>query len=655
MNSAAVNDSVVEKVEALLGKDVVLVPQRSGSKIPVVKGWPQFTRKKMEDPLYIKLLNSGCNVAVLVGTSSGGVCSIDLDSDDDAEEFLELNPSLRYALRTVGRRGCNLWVKIEGEFPRGHQIKDEHGNHWGEWRADGCLTTIHGVHESGCEYQVVSGSEPVGTSFASIQWPEHLNLPWKIEVDEALARIEERFGPRAFFRVDDKGKRTLKDINQAFWAGLYADENIALYEPNEDEFYLYKEDTGLYVPESADSIKQVISSRILGASRSSDDLYRLVEFRRNRDLNAIVSQLKGVIEKRNAFAKTRRTIHLSNCMLVFENGELGDSVFSPDFFSRNQSPIAFAPEAQCPRFLNEMLIPAVHPEDVKLIQKYVGQCLLGTNLIQRILILDGQPKRGKTQLANLIQNLIGMTNVTQLRTQHLHERFEIFKFLRKTLLVGVDVDADFLASKGATALKGLVGGDWFDAEKKGGTGSFQIQGCFNVIMTSNCRLRVRLQGDVGAWRRRLLLVRYEAPPIKKEIKNISDVLLREEGPGILNWGIAGLQALLTDIAETGDIRLTPRQEGIVDSLLAESDSLRTFLAANVEKSPGSDLAAQEIVQAYADFCPEMGWDPLPDTIIGRQMPDLMLELFQAVKAHDIKRDGRSLRGFRNVVLKSKSD
>ncbi len=655
MNSPAVNDSVVERVRAMLGPDVVLIPLVRGSKVPLVKAWPQFTREKMQDPDHLKLLESGCNVAVLVGAPSGGICSIDIDSDEDAEQFLALNPDLQATLRSRGRRGCNLWVKVEGEYPRWCKLNDENETHWGEWRADGCLTTICGVHGSGCDYEIVTGNQPVSIAFAGIKWPENLVLPWEDDGGDGFEEVELKFGPPAFFRENKNGEISFKDLNQAFWAGLYAAENIALYEPDESEFYLYDGDTGLYVPESADSIKQAISTRLLQTSREVCGLHLLAEYRRDRDLSAIVSQLKGVIEKRKAFVRTGRSIHLQNCMLVFEDGAVGERGFSPDFFSRNQSPIAFAPEAQCPRFLNEMLVPAVHPEDVLLIQKYMGQCLLGTNLTQRLLILDGQPKRGKTQLANLIQGLVGMVNVTQLRTQHLHERFEIFAFLRKTLLVGVDVDADFLASKGATAIKGLVGGDWFAAEKKGGNGSFQIQGCFNVIMTSNCRLRVRLQGDVGAWRRRLLIIRYEAPPPSREIKNFSDVLLREEGSGILNWAIEGLQLLLTDIAETGDIRLTPRQAATVDSLLAESDSLRAFLAANVQKSPESDLATQEIVQAYADFCPQMGWDPLPDTIIGRQMPDLMLELFQAVKAHDIKRDGRSVRGFRNVALKSEPE
>ena len=37
----------------------------------------------------------------------------------------------------------------------------------------------------------------------------------------------------------------------------------------------------------------------------------------------------------------------------------------------------------------------------------------------------------------------------QLRTTHLAERFELYRFLKKTILVGVDVEADFLSTKGA--------------------------------------------------------------------------------------------------------------------------------------------------------------------------------------------------------------
>ena len=115
-----------------------------------------------------------------------------------------------------------------------------------------------------------------------------------------------------------------------------------------------------------------------------------------------------------------------------------------------------------------------------------------------------------------------------------------------------------------------------DAEQKCGTGSFLFQGNFCVVITSNSRLQVRLDGDVGAWRRRLLIVRFEGPVPEKKIRHFADVLIAEEGSGILNWALEGLKMVLEDDREHGDIQLTEAQSGIVDALLAESDSLRHF-------------------------------------------------------------------------------
>jgi putative DNA primase/helicase len=266
--------------------------------------------------------------------------------------------------------------------------------------------------------------------------------------------------------------------------------------------------------------------------------------------------------------------------------------------------------------------------------------------------LDGEAGRGKTQFANVMQGVVGMGNVTQLRTKHLAERFEMFRYLKKTLLVGVDVEADFLSTKGAAVLKGLVGGDWFDAEQKGGTGSFQVQGTFNAIITSNARLRVRLQGDVGAWKRRLNIVRYEAPPPRRKIPDFGTYLVKTEGSGILNWALLGAQMVLTEIPdEGGDFALTERQNEIVDSLLAESDSLRHFLQDRVIADTYGDVTVTELVEAYAAYCPERRWQPMPVTEVHNKLEGLMLELFGVTKSHDIERNDKNQRGFSRVKFK----
>jgi phage/plasmid-associated DNA primase len=150
----------------------------------------------------------------------------------------------------------------------------------------------------------------------------------------------------------------------------------------------------------------------------------------------------------------------------------------------------------------------------------------------------------------------------------------------------------------------------------------------------------------------LLIVRYSAPPPKKKIPNFAELLIAEEGSGILNWAIKGLIALMDDIEKFGDIQMTDRQVQVVDSLLSESDSLRHFLTRNVSKQNGHDLTVNEIKEKYSEFCPEMGWDPLPITTIEKQIEGLMLELFQTLKVNSIVREGKGARGFRNVSFTS---
>jgi phage/plasmid-associated DNA primase len=201
-------------------------------------------------------------------------------------------------------------------------------------------------------------------------------------------------------------------------------------------------------------------------------------------------------------------------------------------------------------------------------------------------------------------------------------------------------------------LKGLVGGDWFDAEQKGGTGNFQLQGTFNVMITSNARLRVRLQGDVGAWKRRLTIVRYEAPPPAKKVPDFGAYLVRTEGSGILNWALLGAQKVLAEIPdEGGDLALTERQRDLVDSLLAESDSLRHFLQECVAVDETADATVTELVEAYAAYCPERKWQAMPITEVHAKLETLMLDLFGVTKRHDVKRNDKNQRGFGGVRLR----
>ena len=197
----------------------------------------------------------------------------------------------------------------------------------------------------------------------------------------------------------------------------------------------------------------------------------------------------------------------------------------PDYYSRNVCPIPWDPNADCPRFKTELLATALEPEDISLLQRWCGSLLLGRNLAQKIMLLTGTPGGGKSTLLEIIEAIIGPANVCQLRTEHLSERFELSRFLRKTMLSGKDVKGDFLQTEGAHVLKALVGHDLLSAERKGSNSEFQLRGEFGVAVSCNSRLRVKLEGDVDAWRRRLLIIRYEKPKPSKRVLDFAKTLL----------------------------------------------------------------------------------------------------------------------------------
>jgi phage/plasmid-associated DNA primase len=204
-----------------------------------------------------------------------------------------------------------------------------------------------------------------------------------------------------------------------------------------------------------------------------------------------------------------------------------------------------------PKFHGSVL-RSLEPDDRELIQKYGGQCLLGRNLTQRILILDGVANASKGAFGQTTRGVIGPSNCYELRTEHLAERLEIGRMTGKTLLLGADVRADFLSTKGANRLKALVGGDTLEAERKGSNKQYSIDGIFNVIITAISQLRVRLEGDLGAWERRISIVQYDRPYEGKKIPDVHRLLLETEATGILNFYIEGAQKLLREINELGD-------------------------------------------------------------------------------------------------------
>jgi P4 family phage/plasmid primase-like protien len=648
MKQNQTSDDVVNNLRTLLGHDVVLLPIPRGEKGPRFKGWQNVTVEDMANREYLRKLRRG-NIGVLLGEPSNGLCSIDIDEDTEMERFLNLNPKLKDTLRTRGARGGNVWVRIIGEYPAltpltQEGILDEDGNpqKWGEWRATGGQTVIHGRHPSGCDYKIVYEAKPLEVTFESIVWPDDLELPWEFALYQEL--VQQQGEP---FSVSSKG---IVKLNDLFFVAKFALEHAILHEAGERQFYSYEELRGLWMKKTADSTKLQFG----GDLKAYADLQgesQIERLRTDARLAGFVNLLRGQTEQRGVFRRFMNVIHVANGMLHIDETPPQLREFSPMYYSRNRCPIKIVEGADCPRFKQELLASALDPEDIWLLQRYCGSLLLGRNTAQRILLLTGTAGGGKSTLVEILEKIIGLENVTELRTDFLGERFELFRYIGKTLLTGKDVPAEFLMRKGASTLKKLVGGDLLTPEGKNSNGCFEMRGDFNALITCNSRLRVRLEGDADAWRRRLMVIEYNKPKPTHRIANFADVLLKQEAEGILLWMVQGARAHSAELQSNGDFVLTKKQQERVETLLAESDSLREFVRTCVVPAENSEsVTVEELGHAYAAFCAAYDYHALNTVAVEKQIGDLMLEIHDATKRHDLKKDWGCQRGFKGFQI-----
>jgi putative DNA primase/helicase len=444
------------------------------------------------------------------------------------------------------------------------------------------------------------------------------------------------------FIVNAKGEPTA--LNPFFAPGVYADRSHILHDRSTRDFFEYDCTTGLWQSLSSDTMRGRLAELILEIGRDFRTANICAKERSDSKLAGTLNNLRAICDS-SFDARPGGFIHCKNGMLEVATGELRP--FAPDYLSRNASPIAWDPDATCPRFSRELLGSALGLDDICLLQRYAGLALLGRNLSQKMLLLTGTPGGGKSQLCKVIEGIVGKANVTQLRTHLLCERFEIARLVGKTLLAARDVPGNFLQTKGAHVLKALTGGDSLTSENKGNMRNDTIEGEFCVVITSNSRLRVHLDGDAGAWRRRLLLVKYEQPKTETPVSDFGDKLLATEGAGILRWAVDGAKDLL---ARDYQFPVTAGQQARVDSLLDESNALATFARTAIERAPGHDLTTAEIVHSFFEFCDKQGWASGSVGDAERGLPDLMMEFHRAAKSSSINRDGKSSKGYRGVKM-----
>lgn len=471
-------------------------------------------------------------------------------------------------------------------------------------------------------------------------------------MNEIIHEIEEKYGS---LLIKD-GSKFLLGL-QSF-AELYRRQTRCIYLPGEKQFYQYSSENGLWRPQRQEEMISRICLAIREFASRRGIEYELARYQRPAAMRDILTYLKVQAEVEPAFfSSPGNWVHCRNTMVeLTDSGEWEMRPFSPDYHSRNRCDIVYDPAADCPRFKEQLLSPLMEEDDVELLQKYFGQCLLGRNLTQSILLLTGSGGSGKGTVANLLELLVGPLNSMQIRPGCIGSRFETSAFLGKTLLTGKESQTSFFTTRGMGILKSLVGDDTLRVELKHSNEQQMIQGTFNVFIVGNAipLLGFESNDDLSAWHRRLRWIKCKTYIPSKPIDHFANTLFAEEGAGIVNWGIAGLRQLL--LANSTRLPISEVQKERLNFLFGQSFQLESILQNYLEEAPGSNLTTAEIYSLYVEIAKRIGWQLIPEREFLVALPNCMRSLFNLSRCRDIKRPDTNGRwtnrsGYRNIRIK----
>ncbi|MFB9777302.1 phage/plasmid primase, P4 family [Brevibacterium otitidis] len=164
-------------------------------------------------------------------------------------------------------------------------------------------------------------------------------------------------------------------------------------------------------------------------------------------------------------------------------------------------------------------------------------------------------------------------------------------------------------------VKKLTGGDRVKARYMH-QDFFTFEPSHTLFLMGNHQPTVASGGGESFWRRLRLLPFTRVIPPEERIPGLSERMVAEEGPGILQWIIDGALA-----ATAGGLADPERVLAATEQYAAEEDSLGRFMNEHVEIVANEDarVSTKALRMIYTRWCGEEGERPLSAQVFGREI------------------------------------
>ncbi len=357
-----------------------------------------------------------------------------------------------------------------------------------------------------------------------------------------------------------------------------------------------------------------------------------------------VAEVLGAISRKNMHFRDEWGTANMLCLLngTYDLTKRALVAHSPDHRLLCKIPVEFRPSAKCARWTAFVDSSVPNPLDREALQEVFGYCLFTGNPYQKMVMLIGPTRSGKSTILRILEGLLGRDNVSHQTLQNITgARFGAANLYGKLANTFADLPARALGDLGI--IKALTGEDSQDVERKGKE-FFRLTWGGKAVFSCNDLPLMAKRDDAFFTRWLCLSVPNTVDPLKRDPDLTAKLL--EELPGILNWALEGLYRL------QARCRFDPAIEegGIKQLWLDTANPIRRYVRERLVTERGVDVSTESLYDDYLKWTEEVDMEPDPR----RKFVDRLREETKASKCQ-IRVGIKVIQGFRGFRLRSGGD
>jgi putative DNA primase/helicase len=296
-------------------------------------------------------------------------------------------------------------------------------------------------------------------------------------------------------------------------------------------------------------------------------------------------------------------IPLKNCTIIFKNGKVEVTGFKMEHYSTYQLSFVYDPEAKAPIF--QKFLDRVLP-DRKLqyiLLEFMGYCFVKGMTIEKMLLLFGSGRNGKSVVNDIIHAVFGKENVTSFSVTSLCDsKGQTRPFIENNLL---NYSQEFGSGKfDLDIFKTLVSNQKIEV-KKLYQNPYIIENYGRIA--SNCNVLPRVTENKDAFYRRLIILPFKEKIPEEEIDiNLASKIISNELSGVFNMIIDGMKRLV----EQNNFTYSDIVEEELRKYRNESNSVLTFLDdENYIPLKTEKVKISDFFQTYNNYCAQNNYQP----------------------------------------------